>query len=89
MAFMTDPVLLALLQMTEATQCLNSQIMDPKLNAEKDWTVVDDYVKIFLTTVKNFDKIAFPSQPKPIWKGKSNFLSMLNVPQMIRDHGSV
>jgi hypothetical protein len=35
--------------------------MDPKLNAEKDWTVVDDYVKIFLTTVKNFDKIAFPS----------------------------
>jgi hypothetical protein len=61
MAFMTDPVLLALLQMTEATQCLNSQIMDPKLNAEKDWTVVDDYVKIFLTTVKNFDKITFPS----------------------------
>lgn len=61
MAFMTDPVLLALLRMTEATQCLNSRIMDPKLNAEKDWTVVDDYVKIFLTTVKNFDKITFPS----------------------------
>jgi hypothetical protein len=59
---------------------------DPKLNAEKDWTVVDDYVKIFLTTVENFDKITFPSQLKAIWKGKSNFLSMLNVPQMIWDH---
>ena len=48
---------------------------------------VDDYIKLFLSAVHNFERLTYvvDSNRPYIWYSKANFLSLLNLPDQIRE----
>jgi len=60
-------------------------------NAYVSMDELDDYIKIFLSAVHNFECLTYVEQSNRsyVWYSKGNFLSLLNLPDQIRDFESV
>jgi len=74
-------------QMIQTSFVLISHLMS-RTNVESEY--VSDLIKIFLSTCDNFDKeFGHSSNNIPFWYKKSNFVSLLNLPDQIKEYGSV
>ena len=60
-------------------------------NASVTIEEIDDYIKLFLSAVHNFERLTYVAERKRpyVWYSKGNFLSLLNLPDQIREFGSV
>ena len=55
-----------------------------------DYEEISDLIKIFLSTCNHFDHEFGYSEPnEPFWYRKSNFISLLNLPDQMREYGSL
>ena len=58
-------------------------------NDADDYILIDSIIKVFLTSLNQFEEYAFnlSEKEKPTWMSKGNFLSLLNLPNTIKKYG--
>ena len=75
------------LRLCISLNALTSQLMQDSFN-DVDIQEVDMYIKLFLLDVDEFDKAACAEDREcPMWIGKGNFVSLLNIPTGIKLFG--
>lgn len=50
---------------------------------------IDDYIKTFLSAVHNFERLTYVENSNRSYVWYANFLSLLNLPDQIKEFGSV
>ena len=74
--------------MIQSTMCLVYHLMSPFGN---DITTIDNYIKIWLQSVHHFEEYSniFDTKASFMWYKRGNFLSLLNLPDQIKQFGSI
>lgn len=74
--------------MIQSTMCLVYHLMSPFGN---DITTIDNYIKIWLQSVHHFEEYSniFETNAPFMWYKRGNFLSLLNLPDQIKQFGSI
>ena len=56
----------------------------------QDTDKLNDYVKLFLASCHYYElSVGLGNQSIPLWFRKSNFVSLLNLPNQVKEYGSV
>ena len=74
--------------MIQSTMCFVYHIMSP---FEIDTITIENYIKVFLQSVHHFEEYSniFEYNAPFIWYSRGNFLSLLNLPDQIKQFGSI
>ena len=75
-----------ILAMINAKTCMVYRLMSHKVNGEII-SEVEFYIKLFLTLYVKFDMLYNTSKKNPSWVTASNFICLLNLPDLIREVG--
>ena len=74
--------------MIQNTMCLVYHIMSPFKN---NTTTIENYIKVLLQSVHHFEEYSniFATNAPFMWYSRGNFLSLLNLPDQIKQFGSI
>ena len=76
------------LAMINAKTCMIYRLMSHKMNREII-SEIDFYIKLFLTLYVKFDMLYNTSKKNPSWVTASNFICLLNLPDLIQEVGPI
>ena len=56
----------------------------------QDTNILNDYIKLFLASCHCYEtSVGLGNQTNPFWFRKSNFVSLLNLPQQVEEYGAI
>ena len=59
-------------------------------HSSQDTNTLNDYIKLFLASCHCYESsVGLGNQTTPFWYCKSNFVSLLNRPQQVEEHGAI